>query len=264
MTRPLDKIPQRSLRSQVVEAIRDAIIQGKFRPGEKVPEEELAEQLGVSRTPIREAIRILEQQGLVETRPKNGTFIASVDWDEARDGLLVRATLEELAVRQAIERMEPPEWDAFCGRLGQLLDGMSEAIANGDPIRPTDLDTEWHTLLIDAARNHYLSRAWRLVGLPFLIWSPERELYPLSPEKWTAATSRHRELLAALRRRDPDRAAEAIRSHIFQKLLDLEERHASDGGAGGTDVEPAEREREDTEAKSGVSKDRKAERTAPR
>ncbi|MGH3029734.1 MAG: GntR family transcriptional regulator [Gaiellaceae bacterium] len=264
MTRRLDKIPQRSLRSQIVVAIRDAIIQGKFRPGEKVPEEELADQLGVSRTPIREAIRILEQQGLVETRPKNGTFIARVDWGEARDGLLVRATLEELAVRQAIERMERREWEAFCARLGQLLDGMNEAIANSDPIRPTELDTEWHTLLIDAARNSYLSRAWRLVGLPFLIWSPERELYPLPPEKWSVFTGRHRKLLAALRRRDADLAAEAIRSHIFEKLLDLEEKASPAGGDGGASGEAGDRQPGDREARSGVGKGQRAERTARR
>lgn len=80
MTQRLIKIPQTLLRDQIVNAIRDAIIQGKFKPGEKIPEQELAEQLGVSRTPIREAIRILEQQGLVQPRPKNGTYIARINF----------------------------------------------------------------------------------------------------------------------------------------------------------------------------------------
>jgi DNA-binding GntR family transcriptional regulator len=224
--RRLEQIPQSSLRNQVVAAIRDAIIQGKFKPGEKVPEHELAEELGVSRTPIREAIRILEEQGLIETRPKSGTFVARVDWDQASDGLHVRAALEELAVRQAIERLDATEWQAFCATLGQLLEGMKEATATSDGVRATELDIEWHTLVIDAARNRYLSRAWSFVGLPFLIWSPERELYPLSREGWDLFTTRHEELLAALAQRDPDLAAEAIRSHVLTKLRDLED-HAS-------------------------------------
>jgi DNA-binding GntR family transcriptional regulator len=218
----LAKIPQTSLRDQVVEAIRDAIIQGKFKPGEKVPEHDLAEQLGVSRTPIREAIRILEQQGLVETRPKNGTYIAGLDREQVRGGLLVRAGLEELAVRQTLERLDPDEWAQLCDRLEDLLRGMRNAAKRGDPIRATELDVEWHTLLIDAAANPYLSRAWAVAGLSFLVWSPERELYPLPPEEWTGLfDSRHREVLTALRTGDPDTAAEAVRRHILRKLDDV-------------------------------------------
>jgi len=107
VTNRLSKIQRTSLREQVVTAIRDATIQGRFKAGEKVPEEELAEQLGVSRTPIREAIRILEQQGLVAARPKNGTYISALNREEIRDSLQVRATLEEFAVRNAIERLDP-------------------------------------------------------------------------------------------------------------------------------------------------------------
>lgn len=232
MGRPLERIHRVSLRDRIVTAIRDAIIQGKFKPGEKVPEQELAEQLGVSRTPLREAIRILEQQGLLETRPKNGTFIAKVDRREARDGLLVRTALEELAVRQGIERMGPGQWDELCEQLEGLLHGMSEAVRRGDPVTATELDIEWHTVLIHAAENRYLSQAWRCVGLPFLIWSPERELYPQSPEEWIVGfTERHAELLDALRSRDPEACAEAVRLHIARKLLDLERDELERAGA---------------------------------
>jgi DNA-binding GntR family transcriptional regulator len=222
-THRLARIPQPSLRDQVVQAVRDAIIQGKFRPGEKIPENDLAEQLGVSRTPIREAIRVLEQQGLVETRPKNGTYIAGLDREQVRHGLLVRAALEELAVRQALERLEPDEWDRLCDELAELLRGMRAAGKRGDAVGGTELDVRWHTLLIDAAANPYISRAWSVAGLSFLIWSPERELYPLAPEEWIELfDSRHQEVLAALRTADPDAAAEAVRRHILRKLDDVD------------------------------------------
>jgi DNA-binding GntR family transcriptional regulator len=219
----LERIHHRSLRDRVVVAIRNAIIRGAFRPGEKVPEQDLADELGVSRTPIREAIRILEQQGLVETRPKSGTFIARVDRRDVRDGLLLRTELEQLAVRQAMERMDEREWDELCARLQGLVEGMAEAVDRGDPVAATELDIEFHTTLIEAAGNRYLSQAWRLVGLPFLIWSPEREIYPQSREAWTEwSTGRHGELLEALRTRDPEACAAGVRSHIARKLLDLE------------------------------------------
>lgn len=221
MTHRLSKLPQTSLREQIVNAIRDAIIEGKFKAGEKIPEQELAEQLGVSRTPIREAIRVLEHQGLVEIRPKNGTYIASLNLEEARDGLHVRAALEELAVRQAIERLNPREWEQFCQNLQHLLDGMGDAVARGDPVAATELDIEWHSRLIDTARNRYLSRAWRNTGLPFLIWSIERELYPLPAGELAVFNVRHQELLTVFRRRDPDECGEAVRFHILRKLSDL-------------------------------------------
>jgi DNA-binding GntR family transcriptional regulator len=210
------------LRDRVVEAIRDAIVRGHLKPGDKIPEVELSEQLGVSRTPIREAIRILEQQGLVETRPKNGTYIAKLDPEQARHSLLVRAALEELAVRQALEQ-SADEWDTFCAALEEIVQGMRDALERGDPIAPIELDTRFHTLLIEASGNDYLARTWSVVGLPFLIWAPERELYPLAEEESSIAfNERHAALVAVLRRRDPDACAAAIRSHILRKLADVD------------------------------------------
>jgi DNA-binding GntR family transcriptional regulator len=210
------------LRDLVVEAIRDAIIQGKLKPGDKIPEVELAEQLGVSRTPIREAIRILEQQGLVKTRPKNGTYIARLNPDELRDSLLVRAALEELAVRQALAQATEETWLALCDALENVVAAMKDALEGGDKIAEIELDTKFHTLLIDGASNNYLSRTWSVVGLPFLIWAPERELYPLAEEESTVAfNERHAELVIVFRQRDAEACAAAIRSHILRKLVDV-------------------------------------------
>jgi DNA-binding GntR family transcriptional regulator len=219
----LNRIPQPSLRGLIVSAIRNAIIEGKFKPGEKLPEQELAEQLGVSRTPVREAIRILELQGLLETRPKNGTYVTRPDWNELEDGLRLRAALEEFAVREALERLTSSEWDGLCARLHSMLEGMQLAIDRDDSVAATELDIEWHTALIEAAGNPYLSRTWHVSGLPLLIWSPERELYPFTPEKWAVFYNRHRTLLEALQTRQPAVCASAIHAHIQGKLADLAE-----------------------------------------
>jgi DNA-binding GntR family transcriptional regulator len=215
----LQKIHKNSLKEQVIDAIRNAIIEGKFKPGEKIPEQELAEQLGVSRTPIREAIHILEQQGLVLIVPKSGTFVAEVDPAEVQDSLYTRIALEELALRQSIERSKPEEWEYLCKKLSCILNGMKEAVEKGNTIAATELDIEWHTTLIDAAQNRSLSRVWRATGLQFLIWSPERNLYPIAEGKFSDITYlRHKELFEVIQRKDPDECSRAISLHIQQRI----------------------------------------------
>lgn len=218
----LDKLQKVPLREQILNAIRNAIIEGKFRAGEKIPEQELADQLGVSRTPIREAIRVLEQQGLLEIRPQNGTYVASLNKEESKDGLYVRAALEELAVRQALERLTVQEWDELCEQYQQLLVEGRDAVAQNDPVAGIDFDTKWHILLVDAARNRSLSRIWRMTGVANLIWSFEFDLYPIDKEAFTAWVVRHEELLDAFRGRGPDTCAAAIRFHILRKVFDID------------------------------------------
>lgn len=218
----LDRLEHRSLRDRVVDAIREGIISGRLRPGQKVPEQELATQLGVSRTPIREAIRILEQQGLVESRPKNGTYIAEVDLRDVVNGLLVRTSLEQLAVTQVLEVLDPSAWLELCDRLDSIVDRMDEAVARANPVAAAEHDIRFHTTLIEAAENRYLSQTWTLVGLPFLIWTPERDMYPQTPADWVEGfTRRHQELVVALRSRDRDICTSAIAAHISLKVHDL-------------------------------------------
>jgi len=216
----LQPLKRDTLRDDVVRAIRDAIIQGRLRPGEKVPEEELAQQLKVSRTPVREAIRVLEGQGLVHVKPKRGTYIAMPDRDDAADGLAVRTALEELAVSQAIERLDEAEWDRLCDRLEAILQQMADARNPANAIREVELDIDFHATVIMAAHNLHLWRSWHAVGIPFLVWSPERGMYPNSEPD---IAERHQDLLNAFRSRDLDRCSAAIRSHIARKLADIPE-----------------------------------------
>lgn len=222
MTSRLNKLPKIPLREQILNAIRDAIVEGKLKAGEKIPEQELASQLGVSRTPIREAIRMLEQQGLLEIRPQNGTYVATLNKSESEDGLYVRAALEELAVSQALQRLTVQEWADLCDRYEALLSVGREAVAQNNPIAGIEFDTEWHTTLIDAARNRSLSRTWRITGLANLIWSFEFNLYPVDKTAFAAWIARHEDLLQAFRGRDPELCVEAIRFHILRKVSDID------------------------------------------
>lgn len=220
----LSPLSNESLRDRIVDAIRDAIVRGDFRPGQKIPEGELATQLGVSRTPIREAVQLLEYQGLVETRPKRGTYIATLESDDLQAALAVRSTLEQMAVRTAIIRAGD-RWLEFCEQLSMVLEDMREAVAAKDAPAATQADISWHGALVDAAGNRFLSQAWRTVGSPMLVWTPEIEMYPLAPGEWDSVLRKHEDLLDVLRLGDAERASVALDSHILGKLTDLDEWH---------------------------------------
>lgn len=219
----LAPLSRKSLREQIIDAIRNAIVEGRFRPGDKIPEAELAEQLGVSRTPVREAFKLLEQQGLIDIRPKHGTYVASMNRAEAEDGLHVRAALEVLAVRQALERLTTQEWDELCGRYEAMLQDARRASDTSDAVVGIEFDIAWHTLLVESARNQALLRTWSMAGLSNLIWSFEFELYPLDDVAFKSWVLRHVEFLDVLRGRDPDACEEAVRSHILIKVDDVDD-----------------------------------------
>ena len=223
MDHRLGKIKIISLREQVITAIRDAIIEGKFKPGEKIPEQELAQQLGVSRTPIREAIRILEQQGLVVTVPKSGTYVTESNIEKIKEAIVVRVVIEQLALREAIEHLDDGEWGKFMNALEDILHRMQIASEDGDGVALTELDIDWHSQIVDAAHNQYLSWLWRSSGLQYLIWSPERSLYPLAKDKWWEVIyGRHKKLLDSLKSRNIEKCCAAIQEHIEQKYQDLD------------------------------------------
>ena len=219
----LAPLARKNLSEQIIDAIRNAIVEGRFRPGDKIPEAALAEQLAVSRTPVREAFKLLEQQGLIEIRSKHGTYVASMNRAEAEDGLHVRAALEALAVRQALERLSPQEWDELCGRYEAMLQDAWRASDTSDAVAGIEFDIAWHTLLVESAQNHALLRTWSMAGLSNLIWSFEFELYPLDDVAFKSWVLRHVEFLEVLRGRDPDACAEAVRSHILIKVDDVDD-----------------------------------------
>ena len=219
----LAPLSRKNLSEQIIDEIRNAIVEGRFRPGDKIPEAELAEQLGVSRTPVREAFKLLEQQGLIEIRSKHGTYVAGMNRAEATDGLHVRAALEVLAVRQALERLSIQEWEALCGRYDTMLEDAWRASDTSDAVAGIEFDIAWHTLLVESARNQALLRTWSMAGLSNLIWSFEFDLYPLDDVAFKSWVLRHVEFLEVLRGRDPHSCTEAVRSHILIKVDDVDD-----------------------------------------
>jgi len=137
------------LRDIVFEALREAIINGTLKPGERLMELQLAEDLGVSRTPIREAIRKLELEGLVVMIPRKGAYVAGISIKDIADVFEIRAALESLAAGLAAKRITEPE----IKELYRSLEKVAEASQEGDFEKVVQSDTELHDLIYKASRN---------------------------------------------------------------------------------------------------------------
>lgn len=143
------------LREVVCESLREAIRKGVLQPGERLMEIQLAEELGVSRTPVREAIRKLEQEGYVVMMPRRGTYVANMSIRDVNEIFEIRTALESLSNGLAAERITAEELETLQRRLvmigGYIKEGNMEKIV--------ETDIEFHDLLYQAARNE------RLVGI---------------------------------------------------------------------------------------------------
>ena len=148
----LQKLASASLREQVYNALRDAIVSGDLAPGARLRDQDLAERLGVSRTPVREALQRLEDEGLIETNPRASTRVAPLDARSARDAFPVVAALHALATRHAVPRLTPQD----ITHMRSANERLARLIAAPDPhavLQAIQADDDFHTVALDAAGN---------------------------------------------------------------------------------------------------------------
>lgn len=198
--------PLDSAAVQVADAIRDMIIQDELPPGSRISERQLAERLGVSRTPVREALRILAREGLVETRSNRRTFVAAPLPAELADTLVVLAAVEGVAGEMAIARMT----DAEIGEVRALHHEMLAAYARGDRLGYFKKNQEIHLAIVAGARCASLASVHAILN-----GRAYRVRYQVNryTDHWTEAVKEHEVLLAALERRDPNFPA-LLRDHV--------------------------------------------------
>lgn len=142
----------RPLREIVYEELRELILTGKIKPGTRMMEIELAEDMGVSRTPIREAIRKLEKEGLVTIEPRKGAYASDISLKDIVDILEVRGNLDGLAAAYAAERMTELEKKELC----LTMQNFNQAVIDGDMAEMIKNDTKFHHLIVEASRNKHL------------------------------------------------------------------------------------------------------------
>lgn len=188
--------------------IRDWILDGTLKPGERLHQDQLAVALGVSRMPVREAIRQLSAEGLVQVIPHRGAFVNSLDPGEIRELYEVRAVLEGLAVAHAVPRMGEPEIDALRDLLAQLL--AAEAAGAGEDT--IELDRRFHDLLMSPAAMPYLRD---LVEQARRRSDAFRRAHTyIIPGLSTSSNHEHAGIVAAAEAGDADLATELIQQHL--------------------------------------------------
>lgn len=141
-----------SMREEVYNTLLKWIMEGELRPGEKLLDKDLAEKMGVSRTPVREALRRLEDKELVESSANRWTRVAEIAIEEPEMIYPILWSLEELAVAQAIEHMSESDFV----KMEQANEALDKALASGDPVGASRADAKFHAIYIELSGNHFL------------------------------------------------------------------------------------------------------------
>ena len=196
-----------NLREQIKDVILQRILDGDYQPGARLVETRIAQELGVSQAPVREALRDLEQLGCIVHEPFRGCSVRAFSAQELIEAFPVRAALEALAARLAAERMTEDE----LLRLAELVEKMRAAADRADAHDQSQANAQFHATIVRAARNATLERQWSFLE-PFSrtyisVSQPGLDLRALS--------DRHVPILDALRARDGEAAAEAMHQHLM-------------------------------------------------
>lgn len=202
-------------RQRVYTALRDALVAGTLEPGRRLSENELAEWLGVSRTPVREALVRLRDDRLVEIVPQFGTFVSKISIGSVADAQFVREALECAAIRLAAERVE----DNDLVDLGAIIAEQDEAHAAEDFGRFYVLDDRFHAALC-LLSGHGI--AWSVVQRADGHLNRVRRLSLQVPEYMGAMIAEHRNVVAALAKHDSDEAEAVLRHHLRMVLSGLQ------------------------------------------
>ena len=206
------------LRRQVLDELRQSIISGRLAPGARLVERELIAMMGVSRTVIREALRQLESEGLIAMIPNKGPVVRELTLAESKDLYSIRAVLEGLAARLFAQNAN----DSLVKKLEKALNRISDAYKNGDPETIAETKNSFYDVLFEGAGSETLSSMiatlhgriwrWRALGLSH----PRR-----TADRWKESVRNLRDMLAAIKVRDPDLAEKMIRAEVTEAAAEV-------------------------------------------
>lgn len=209
-------IIRRTLHDELLDRLRDLIIDGDLAPGSKVPEKALCEQFGVSRTPLREALKVLASEGLVTLTPNRGAMVSELTLSDLEDAFPVMGALEALAGEMACAAIT----DREVSEIRALHDRMVRHFEKGDVGAYFKVNQQIHERILDAAGNQTLGTLYR--GLAGRV-RRARYLANMSEERWAAAIAEHEEIMTALESRDGTGLARILKTHLANKFETVKE-----------------------------------------
>jgi DNA-binding GntR family transcriptional regulator len=204
---PLNQIRNKSLREHVLDTLRGAILNGELRPGQTLVEMEIAAQLGVSRAPLREAIHILNSEGLLETIPYHGTTVRKLTRADIEELYSLRSVLESFAVQRIVERGEEGDISSLHDLYEQLL----AAAKTNSWSEVNTLDRRFHDEIIQLSGHSLLATTWSNVAMRV---QQVMSLLNLHNRDITQVAQNHVPIIEAIEARDLDTALVEIRQHI--------------------------------------------------
>lgn len=215
------------LRDVVFKTLRKGILTGELKPGERLMEIHLANRLGVSRTPIREAIRKLELEGLVTMIPRKGAEVANITEKNLKDVLEVRQALEGLAIELACDRItEEKKLD-----LRERLDQVEAAVKTGDTSAIASADVAFHDTIVEASGNGRLVQLVSNLGEQMYRYRFE---YIKDVTKHSQIMREHRIMYESIMEKDKEKAAQIVKTHIDNQEEAIMRKIQKEQGAAGS------------------------------
>jgi DNA-binding GntR family transcriptional regulator len=202
----------------VVQILRDAILKGEIKPGEKLRQENLAQQLGISPTPIREAFRRLEVEGLLVHSAHKGVRVVEFTIKDAEEVCLIRSALESLAARLAITSSNREELGELVGKLEKLQEEMEECLQKEDFEQLADLHDDFHMSLYGLAQAPRLQQLISIFRLNY----PHDTLW-IIPGRAAESLLEHRKIVEAVREGDAGLTEQLVQQHLESAMKALVE-----------------------------------------
>ena len=199
----------------IYQEIKEDIINGKYKPKERIVISDVAREFGTSDIPVREAMRYLESDGLIQSKPYVGAIVTNFDLADIRKIYQIRAVLEGLATRQAVDRI----YNNGVKKLEKILSKMTKAIGSENYVLLSNLNRAFHHVIYAASENEYL------IKVIFDLWDMSlraRAIFSFMPERARAAVNEHANIVAALKKKNEGLAEKLVIEHMNSHLKALQ------------------------------------------
>ena len=207
-------ILSQALYLQVADRLREQIYQHELKPGDAIDEMALCERFGISRTPLREALKVLNSEGLIELIPRKGSFVRSMEIEELNELFPVMAVLEGLCAREAVENSSPCDLE----QLEKMHDKLEQLAALGNIDGYYEQNFVFHQAVQDLSGNKWLQR---VIGDLRKVLRLARHMQLTIPGRLEASLEEHRQIMKAFRKHDPDMADQNMQDHLKQQWYSL-------------------------------------------
>jgi DNA-binding GntR family transcriptional regulator len=214
MNRPIAKVTslrRKSLHEELALSLRELIVSGELKPSEKIPEKDLCDMFSVSRTPLREALKVLAADGLVHLEPNRGAWVTPITVEDIEEVFPVMGALEALSGELACQNITDEQLRKIRKLHQEMLREYEKRNLNGY----FQKNQEIHEAILTAARNHTLTTQYN--SLAFRI-RRARYVANMSSNRWSEAIEEHEQIIDCLERRDGKRLSEVLKEHLRNKL----------------------------------------------